>query len=506
MSKKPKLSCFLISICLLITVKTGTISAEDYDSDANLKNVITALQILCKGESDKLYDADGNNKVGLAEAVRGLRSIAGESPSVQFQRTKLIGDIYELLVKDYYEPASPAAMLANAVKELESVTGSENLMNSISGSRASVICQQDMTHEEGLQAFYEVYKYVTINNPDYLPKKIIKSIVKGMFRPLDPYCRLLPPEALEELVIDTGGGCCYGGIGVVVTDRDSTLRVISPIEGTPSHKAGIKGGDRIIMIDGKSVEETKLWEAVKNLRGCSETPVTVRISRDKMEETRDVRMIRGITPVKTVHFSVPEPGYGYIRITEFGYNTSDDVEKALKMLESGDVSLKGLILDFRNNPTGLLNEAMSVADIFIAKGAIVSIRGRLTKYTKIFEAHPNTRKDDYPIIILINNGTAGVSEVVAGALRDHGKALILGNNSFGKGAIQTVETIHGGYGLKFTIAHFFTPNGHKIEGNGIVPDIFLDDSSASDEDDLWIRKSLGIFEDQGASTRKLQSF
>jgi len=323
---------------------------------------------------------------------------------------------------------------------------------------------------KGLKLFSDVIELIEKNYVDPVDsKKLIQKAVQGMVHSLDPHSSLLPPEAFEELQIDTHGE--FGGIGIVITMQKGIITVISPIEGTPAYKAGIIEGDKIIKVDGESTKDMMLWEAVRKMRGPKGEQVVITIIREGSPKPIDFNLIRDIIPVKSVRSLVLKPGYGYIWITNFQDNTTRDLKIALKELESTDVPLKGLVLDLRNNPGGLLNQSIKVADMFLEKGKIVSIKGRLKQHTQIFRAHSNEEKRDYPIVVLINGGSASASEIVAGALQDHKRAIILGTTSFGKGSVQTVEALREGYGLKYTIARYYTPNGRSIQAQGIIPDI-----------------------------------
>ncbi len=323
---------------------------------------------------------------------------------------------------------------------------------------------------KGLKIFSEVIELVEKNYVDPVDsKELINKAIQGMVRSLDPHSSFLPPEAFKELKIDTQGK--FGGIGIVITMQKGVLTVISPIEGTPAHKAGIKAGDKIIKVNGESTKNMMLWEAVKKMRGPKRTSVVITVLREGLKEPVDFKLIRDIIPIESVKSFPLKPRYGYIRITNFNDNTSTELKSNLEKLESGALPLKGLIIDLRDNPGGLLNQSIKVSDMFLEKGTIVSIKGRQSAHTKTFKAHANEVKQEYPMVVLINGGSASASEIVAGALQDHKKALILGTASFGKGSVQTVESLRDGYGLKYTIARYYTPSGRSIQAQGIVPDI-----------------------------------
>ncbi len=345
---------------------------------------------------------------------------------------------------------------------------------------------------KGLKLFSDVIELVEKNYVDPVDsKQMIEKAIQGMVHSLDPHSSLLPPDEFKELQLDTQGE--FNGIGVSITMRNGFVTVVSPIEGTPAYKAGIKAGDIIVKVDGKPA--TELRHAVKMIRGPKGTEVVVTIKREGVDEPMDIKLIRDVIPVESVRSIVLKPGYGYIWITNFRDNTTEDMVTELKRLESGKIPLKGLILDLRDNPGGLLNQSIEISNLFLEKGKILSIKGRLKKNTQIFEAAPNGTERNYPMVVLINGGSASASEIVAGALQDHKRALILGTASFGKGSVQTVEALREGYGLKLTIARYYTPNGHSIQAKGIEPDIivnerFTDKNEMGDGDYVIKEKDL----------------
>jgi carboxyl-terminal processing protease len=251
--------------------------------------------------------------------------------------------------------------------------------------------------------------------------------------------------------------------------RNNLVTVISPIEGTPAYRAGIKAGDRIVKVDGKPTED--LRDAVKRMRGPKGTTVMITILRQGASEPLDFTLVRDVIPINSVKAELLKPGYGYVWITNFRENTTGDLIEALEAMETSESPMKGLVLDLRDNPGGILNQAIEVSDLFLENGEILSIKGREGRNTKVFKAHADDMKRVYPIVVLINGGSASASEIVAGALQDHKRALILGTTSFGKGSVQTVETLRDGYGLKFTIARYYTPSGRSIQAKGVEPDV-----------------------------------
>jgi carboxyl-terminal processing protease len=333
---------------------------------------------------------------------------------------------------------------------------------------------------KNLEVFSNVLSIVQQNYVDDIDtQETIDGAIKGMLSSLDPHSSFLKPDDFKELQVETKGS--FSGIGIEITTKDDMLTVVSPIEDTPAFKAGIQAGDRIIKIEGESTKEMSLVEAVKKLRGPKGSEVTISIHREGWTDLQEFTIVRDVIPIVSVRSSVLEPGYGYVRITNFQRNTAQDLQNRLEDLVKEGM-LKGLILDLRNNPGGLLDSSVKIVDIFLDEGIIVSTKGRLKDQNLEFSAHSGGPEYDFPIIILINGGTASASEIVAGALQDHKRALILGTQSFGKGSVQTIFPMPDGAGLRLTTARYFTPNGTSIQAKGITPDVLVPRVAAKAED------------------------
>jgi len=314
---------------------------------------------------------------------------------------------------------------------------------------------------------------------------LVEGAIHGMLNTLDPHSSYMPPDMYREMQVETKGS--FGGLGIELTIKDGVLTVIAPIEDTPAFSAGIKAGDQIVGIEGKTTKNINIMEAVKKLRGKKGTKVTISIMREGLAKPKEVTIVRDIIEIKSVKSRIINDRIGYIRITQFQETTIRDFREALKKFEKEIADPLGLILDMRNNPGGLLQQAVEVSDEFIDSGLIVYTEGRTANQKMQFKAHSNGGEHDYPIIVLVNAGTASGSEIVAGALQDHGRALILGTTTFGKGSVQTVIPLDNGSGLRLTTAKYFTPNGRMIHAKGIEPDIIVEDSLEHIEKERGIR-------------------
>jgi len=300
-------------------------------------------------------------------------------------------------------------------------------------------------------------------------KKMLKEAINGMINSTDPYSYLLPPEAFpDEIILGNRG---YGAINLSTVVLNGYITIISPIQGTNAYKSNIRTRDKIVMVDGKPIKE--VWDFHSKIRGNIGTPVILTIDRNNMKNTMNVTIIRDNIPFNNVRELILEPGYCYIRITPLQDNTAEYLKKSLEKHEKKG-ALKGLILDLRNNSEGLLDQAINISDFFLDDGTIVSIACRNKKEEMIFRANPDKMQRNYPIVVLINEGTAKEAEIIAGALQDNKRAIILGINSFGYGTIQNVQRLNSGYGINFTIAQYITPSGREIEKNGIIPDVLVD--------------------------------
>ena len=301
---------------------------------------------------------------------------------------------------------------------------------------------------------------------------LLKNAIRGMLQGLDPHSAYLDKDAYKELQEGTSGE--FGGLGIEVGYEDGFVKVISPIDDTPAKRAGIKAGDLIIRLDGKSVKGISLMEAVKMMRGKPGSEIELTILRGGEEKPFNVSIVRDVITIINIKAETIEPAFVYIRISNFQMHTVDDLSKALTKLESENNNmLKGLVLDLRNNPGGLLNAAVGVSDLFLDEGLIVYTEGRVKGSKLKFNAKPSEMFKDIPIIVLVNGGSASASEIVAGALQDHRRAIIMGERTFGKGSVQTILPMNDETALKLTTARYYTPSGRSIQASGIEPDMIV---------------------------------
>jgi carboxyl-terminal processing protease len=301
--------------------------------------------------------------------------------------------------------------------------------------------------------------------------QMFEGAIAGMLASLDPHSAYLTPDLYKELQVDTKGS--FGGLGIEIAVRNGMLTVVSPIEDTPAFRAGIQAGDHIVKIDGELTKDMSLIEAVKKMRGRKGTKITLSIAREGAPELIDVTIVREVIKIRSVKSRMIEPGYGYVRITQFQEQTVEDVKRAIDgLLKEGEI--RGLILDLRNNPGGLLAQAVRVADLFLDSGLIVYTDGRLESQRQKYFAHKAETYDGFPMVVLVNGGSASASEIVAGALQDHNRAIILGTQTFGKGSVQTILPLDQDAALRLTTARYYTPNGRPIQASGIEPDIAME--------------------------------
>jgi len=352
---------------------------------------------------------------------------------------------------------------------------------------------------EDLRAFSEIFGKI---KSDYVEpvedKKLLSGAINGMLTALDPHSAYLDSEAFKELQVGTQGE--FGGLGIEVSMEDGFVKVVSPIDDTPAFKAGIKSGDLIIRLDDTPVKGLTLGDAVKRMRGKPGTDITLTVVRKGEAKPLTFTLTRAVIKIRSVRHKLVEPGFGYIRISQFQEHTGENLVGALKDLQkqNKDTALKGLVLDLRNGPGGLLNTAVGVSGAFLRPGELVVYTDGRTEDAKMRltnnrESYLRPSESDYlkglpawvktvPVVVLVNGGSASASEIVAGALQDHRRALVVGTQTFGKGSVQTILPLNNGTAIKLTTARYFTPNGRSIQAKGIVPDIVVEEATISPTD------------------------
>src|SRR5713226_37319 len=330
---------------------------------------------------------------------------------------------------------------------------------------------------EDLETFANVLALVQKNYVEPVStERLINGAITGMLASLDPHSAYLTPDLYRDLEVETRGR--FGGLGIEITIKNDLLTVVAPIEGTPAYQAGIKAGDQIIKINDDFTKGMALTDAVKLMRGPRGSKIHLTIHRDSVPDLFTVAVTREVIKIQSVKTKNLKDGYAYIRITTFQDGTSDDVEKAMaKFQKENHGRIKGLVLDLRDDPGGLLNQAVRVSDEFLDGGLIVYTQGRLESQQQKYFAHKKKDSQDYPMVVVVNGGTASASEIVAGALQDQRRAIIEGTQTFGKGSVQTILPLDDNSALRLTTARYYTPSGRSIQALGIVPDIVMDQTT-----------------------------
>lgn len=342
---------------------------------------------------------------------------------------------------------------------------------------------------EELRTFAEIFGKV---KSDYVEKvddkKLIEQAINGMLAGLDPHSAYLNPEAFKEMRIGTEGE--FGGLGIEVTMSDGLVKIIAPIDDTPAQKAGVMAGDLIVKLNDTPVKGMSLSDAVKIMRGKPGSNIKLTIVREGEDKPLEIDIKRAVIHIKSVKSKMLDDDYGYVRITQFQSATGENLHDAIKKLvkENKGKDLRGLVLDLRNNPGGVLNAAVSVSDTFLKDGLIVYTDGRVDDSKLRFSADPKDFLDGAPLVVLVNGGSASASEIVAGALQDHKRAIIMGTKTFGKGSVQTILPMNNGAALKITTARYYTPSGRSIQAKGIEPDIIVENLKLSKKEENAMKR------------------
>ncbi|MEJ2513911.1 MAG: S41 family peptidase [Gammaproteobacteria bacterium] len=332
-------------------------------------------------------------------------------------------------------------------------------------------------------------------------QRLIEAAIRGMVEDLDPHSAYLDPSAYQDIQISTSGS--YSGVGLEVSVEQGQVVVVSPLDEGPAARAGVLAGDVILSVDGMPVDTDNLQDTVDRLRGPAGTRVVLAVRREAPDDPLTFELVRGRVDVHSVRHSMPEPGYGYVRISHFSETTASDLELAVSDLRrAAGGTLSGLVLDLRNNPGGVLEAAVAVSDAFLDDGIIVSAEGRMPDAVFEADASPGDLLEGAPLAVLVNSGSASASEIVAGALQDHGRATVLGSVTFGKGSVQTVMPLSHGRAIKLTTSRYFTPSGRSIHQRGIEPDLRVDAvAGEGGEEDPALARALGVLKSRQVARR-----
>ncbi len=343
------------------------------------------------------------------------------------------------------------------------------------GDSAADVEELEALPLEKLRTFADIFSHIQESYVDEIDdEELLQHAIRGMLEGLDPHSSFLDEEEFRELQIGTSGE--FGGLGIEVNMDNGAVRVVSPIDDTPAYEAGLEAGDLIIRIDEESVDGMSLNDAVQKMRGEPGTRIVLTVISEGADEPREVEIVRDIIEVRSVSSRMLEEGYGYLRIASFQSNTQQALNEHIAELrsENDGEDLRGVVLDLRNNPGGVLTAAVSVADTFLDDGLIVYTDGRIGESKMRYNAQSGDALNGAPIVVLVNQGSASASEIVAGALQDHQRALVVGSQSFGKGSVQTIQDLRDGSALKLTTARYYTPDGRSIQAEGILPDVRTD--------------------------------
>ncbi len=345
------------------------------------------------------------------------------------------------------------------------------VLEEVAVKRAQALPNQDY---QELETFANVLSIVQKNYVEPVStKRLVDGAITGMLASLDPHSAYLTPELYRDLEVETRGS--FGGLGIEITIKNGVLTIVSPIEDTPAYKAGLKAGDQIIKINDDFTKDMTLTEAVKRMRGPRGSKIKLTMHRTGVPELFNVTLARDVIKIQSVKEKTIQDGYGYVRISTFQESTDDGVEKAVDDFQKANHGkVKGLVLDLRDNPGGLLNQAVKVSDEFLDGGLIVYTQGRDQSQQQKYFSHKKTGFEDYPMVVLVNGGSASASEIVAGALQDQKRAVIVGTQTFGKGSVQTILPLDDHSALRLTTARYFTPSGRSIQAVGITPDVDVD--------------------------------
>jgi carboxyl-terminal processing protease len=356
-----------------------------------------------------------------------------------------------------------------------------------SADEAAPAAKKPATPKEGVDlqdiraftAVYSLVKQAYVENVD--DHELMQAAIRGLLAGLDPHSEYLDRKQIDDLTEDTTGS--YNGLGIEVVQAEGTLRVVAPIDDSPAERAGVKAGDTIVRIDGKAVQSDDLDTAVGHLRGKVGSEITLSVLHEGTIDPVDIKLKREVIRVASVRGRLLEPGYAYVRLSQFQSDTGAQLHRRIERLQQDNKApLKGMVLDLRSNPGGLLTSAVEVSDIFLDSGVIVTTKGRLKEADLSFRAAPGDALNGAPLVVLVDNGTASAAEIVAGALKDNHRALLMGRRTFGKGSVQTVLPLDADHAVKLTTARYYTPSGGSIQAAGIQPDIALQDLALSQRD------------------------